>query len=1300
MKKKTFRRFFCFVATLCLVISLFPVGSLAEDPGNYDITISNSTELKAFLEDESPNDSQTVVLKADIDATGITATKATFNGRFNGNGKTIRNVSRVIFGIIKTDGVVENLTVSGNIADPNPTSLQIKNPNNNKSCIGIISAHNYGKIKKCINAVNVNFAENIKNTTDVGGICGYNYGTVENCINKGDIINCGATGGIATKNDEKGSILNCLNAGSVTVINNKRIDLGSIVGEGRNGVIIKNCVNISPYIGLASSNNNAPNLSRSGVLVGRIEGSKLSHSYSVALNNDNTIPSSIPTYGGKKISAPTGITSDAANCPNSIIDCDISSIKTSDQILDILNSEQESSPWKYENGKYVITISSSSPSYANELSFEKEEVELKVGEKAKYLPNADITNPSLTWSSSNENIVKVYASGEIEAIEKGEATITAKSGNISASYKVKTIGEKIYELRISDTVSVKSALEVLKTQLSSEGKTLKDVLALKVITEHGYELTNNCDNPNDTSIDLHNIWEAFIYTDANGRQNSLVYYDLSEAALKDNKITQAIATQSDNTPGCTINLRTVKLNKDITEISPGAFWNCRLLEEVEFAETPVNLKTIGDNAFKNCLKLTKLKNIGDCKKLEHIGHHAFAGGVSTAFSDRTSVKDLADILPKPENLKLSLTYVGNYAFQNSGITSLDVDKWFPEAATYGENIFELSAIKNLVLPAKDSHNLMSQIGSFAGTEISELNIPSSYTKLSGPEMFMNCKNLSTVKFNNAQIKEIARHYFADCPLITSIQFPDSVEKVGERVIGGTGISSFDFNNQLPKVNQVPDFMFDGCYKCKNITLRDGMILGKGAFAGTPVSKVTLPESVMELPDGSFSNCSNLTRENIIIKYNGPLKITGGGVFSNCSALTSIPDFIDWKDFSEKAKADILANDKGIVDTAFSTKYEGIFRGCTNLADTNLPEDLTVVGNRMFTSCDKLALKNLNGITSIGYGAFNYCKSLSIDRIPSSIESIGWGAFMNSSIGDNGTLIMTRKTAPSITGEWYRDLDGVPQKYEGLIFNNTGITTLKVLKDSLDNYKSSDWPSKTKQKSTGEYEEISVIPCEPKDPSFDLLERQEETIKKEIVEDIIDKYLTEEEREQYNLGEATLHVYLTKDTISKDLISPDIYKKLEALAEKDGAKIGIIYDINLFYELGAKTPVQITDLGNNKLLISIDIPKELQGKKNYYIYTEHEGFVSKIKATLSSDGTKITFETSKFSLYTLGYTEKTITPPPGAEDTNKNIPTTKPINEKVAKTFDENSALAISVLLLSSIAGATLTNTTVRKRKKK
>jgi hypothetical protein len=80
-------------------------------------------------------------------------------------------------------------------------------------------------------------------------------------------------------------------------------------------------------------------------------------------------------------------------------------------------------------------------------------------------------------------------------------------------------------------------------------------------------------------------------------------------------------------------------------------------------------------------------------------------------------------------------------------------------------------------------------------------------------------------------------------------------------------------------------------------------------------------------------------------------------------------------------------------TGLKTIGDYAFRGCANLAMTELPSTITSIGFGAFTVCTELALTSLPaGLSSIGAGAFSGCTKLALSSLPVGITTIDQSTF--------------------------------------------------------------------------------------------------------------------------------------------------------------------------------------------------------------------------------------------------------------------------------------------------------------------
>ena len=300
---------------------------------------------------------------------------------------------------------------------------------------------------------------------------------------------------------------------------------------------------------------------------------------------------------------------------------------------------------------------------------------------------------------------------------------------------------------------------------------------------------------------------------------------------------------------------------------------------------------------------------------------------------------------------------------------------------------------------------------------------------------------------NEGITSIEGFIGVECPNLTEIVFPESLESIGAEPFRRT-----------PWYNNQPD----GCLyinKClwgykgtmpenTHIDVKEGtLIIGGGTFSGcSSLTSITIPNSVTSIGYSAFSGCSSL----ISISIPNSVTSIGNYAFQYCESLTSISipnsvTSIGNDAFSFCSSLDTLicnCNDSLIFDTdidynpfkiptlryltapavAFNTfreENQTLFSNKlteVHISDGELNEngfnfinrskktlhtiDLdsatnTTINDLAFYDCYKLENLTLpKNVETIGYKAFADCKHLTELTIPASVTEIGESAFEN------------------------------------------------------------------------------------------------------------------------------------------------------------------------------------------------------------------------------------------------------------------------------------------------------------------
>lgn len=513
--------------------------------------------------------------------------------------------------------------------------------------------------------------------------------------------------------------------------------------------------------------------------------------------------------------------------------------------------------------------------------------------------------------------------------------------------------------------------------------------------------------------------------------------------------------------GCTA-LKSVTLPESLTTISDYAFYECSALESVEFLR---NVKTIGKYAFSGCTSLTSLR----------VGSYIKSVG-EAAFKDCTSIKTL--IIDRYSSWNNSDIYFGKSAFE--GCTALEsVEISDSGLITYGE-----AAFKNC-------------------TSLKSFRHVRTYYYVPA-EMFYGCTSLEEVEFSD-NLSEIRENAFYGCTALGSVTVGESLQKIQSNAFYGCsslgefvylGVST-DWQGITKSANWRNGALFTDV-KCsdKTIGVNDplnhngapGLVhvmnadgnsatltdLGKWWFSsgakfadtynGVPVThiapdvfkdkvnvvqKITLPQSLVEICEGQFIYCNQLTSVTIPATV---LEI-GADAFRGCIDLETVTfkgTRDQWKQIKLGENWNIgcnfttvtcsdgtltvdvpaevndgtpglyygISNDgyaylRGMdqncteAEIIIATEYKGYkvtriydraLQNKTHIESVIIPEGVTLIGEHAFHNCPSLkSVKLPKSLLSIGDYAFGYCPALKSIDLPENLTTLRGNAFYGTPI---------------------------------------------------------------------------------------------------------------------------------------------------------------------------------------------------------------------------------------------------------------------------------------------------------------
>ena len=531
------------------------------------------------------------------------------------------------------------------------------------------------------------------------------------------------------------------------------------------------------------------------------------------------------------------------------------------------------------------------------------------------------------------------------------------------------------------------------------------------------------------------------------------------------------------------------ITSGVTSIGSDAFASCYTLTTVTFAEDS-QLASIGDYAFNYCTDLTSIEipasvtSIGmnafnGCTGLTSItipasvtsiGNYAFSGCGSLATmtveagnANYDSRNDCNAIIEKSSNtliagckgttIPATVTSIGDYAFSNSGLTSIDIPASVTSISRYA--FLSCTGLTTVSFAAGSQLTTIGD-GAFEGCEdLASITIPASVTSISG-SAFTECSSLATMtvetgntKYDsrdncNAIIEKLTNTLVIGCKGTTNI--PYGVTSIGDYAFGEcTGLTTIT----IPaSVTSIANDAFWGCSSLATVTVyTPDCTLGAGAFDYSDnltiyvfsdlvsqyqtnwsayVDKITeMPnpngkcgENVRWVLTGESPNYTlTISGTGAMADYDDPddqpwkdyrssitsvviedgVTTIGDGAFSQCSGLTSINIPAGVTSIGERAFASCstLASVSFAAGSQLKAIGDYAFGGCSGLASIEIPASVTSISEYTFNGCSGLTTVSFaagSQLTTIGNGAFNYCTGLTSIEIPASVTSIGFNAF--------------------------------------------------------------------------------------------------------------------------------------------------------------------------------------------------------------------------------------------------------------------------------------------------------------------
>ena len=285
---------------------------------------------------------------------------------------------------------------------------------------------------------------------------------------------------------------------------------------------------------------------------------------------------------------------------------------------------------------------------------------------------------------------------------------------------------------------------------------------------------------------------------------------------------------------------------------------------------------------------------------------------------------------------------------------------------------------------------------FHGNNIKQVIIPNSIVCI-GENAFRELQSLTSINIPSS-VKSIEKNAFRDCSILSAVTISEGIEEIGAgSFYGCSSLKSVSLPNS---VLMIPTELFSKCSSLSSINLGNNIkkISTNAFYDCSSLNEIAIPDSVSEI-ESAFDNCISL---NTIwfpanAKYtettysSHPSNIANVHITKGDGEIHDMDETLGcWGDSllydSKKAIEKVV-----ICDGVTSIGY-GAFNECEILNSISIPESVVAIESLAFANCANLNELHLpSKLKTIGATAFCYCNSLTEIVIPDSVEEIGiWG----------------------------------------------------------------------------------------------------------------------------------------------------------------------------------------------------------------------------------------------------------------------------------------------------------------------
>jgi LysM repeat protein len=188
-----------------------------------------------------------------------------------------------------------------------------------------------------------------------------------------------------------------------------------------------------------------------------------------------------------------------------------------------------------------------------------------------------------------------------------------------------------------------------------------------------------------------------------------------------------------------------------------------------------------------------------------------------------------------------------------------------------------SNITKVVIP--DSVTTIGIAAFYMSSSLAEIIIPEG-VNIIGPSAFGSCSSLAEIIIPKS-VATIDNSAFMFCENLSKLNIPECVTNIGGNAFLGTpwlDSKRADAESGLVIVNNI---LIDARNAKEEVIVPEGVIrLADSGMSFSPITKVTLPKTLIEIGKGAFSACVNLNE----VQMKDNVEIIGDYAFEDCDSL--------------------------------------------------------------------------------------------------------------------------------------------------------------------------------------------------------------------------------------------------------------------------------------------------------------------------------------------------------------------------------------------------------------------------------